>query len=82
MCIRDSVLGDGSGYLASTTDLGNTCHQMLSNYQMRDLGGEGYLRTLELLPDGRSVIVRSYSPLWDQSMVGADQYLEFELDVE
>ena len=38
--------------------------------------------SLELLPDGRSVIVRSYSPLWDQSMVGADQYLEFELDVE
>lgn len=82
MTLNGHVLGDGSGYLASTTDLGNTCHQMLSNYQMRDLGGEGYLRTLELLPDGRSVIVRSYSPLWDLSMVGADQYLEFELDVE
>jgi hypothetical protein len=82
MTLNGHVLGDGSGYLASTTDLGNVCHQMLSNYQMRDLGGEGYLRILELLPDGRSLIVRSYSPLWDQYMVGSDQYLELELDVD
>lgn len=82
MTLNGHVLGDGSGYLASTTDLGNVCHQMLSNYQMRDLGGEGYLRILELLPDGRSLVVRSYSPLWDQYMVGADQYLELELDVD
>lgn len=82
MTLNGHVLGDGSGYLASTTDLGNVCHQMLSNYQMRELGGEGYLRILELLPDGRSLIVRSYSPLWDEYMVGADQYLELELDVD
>lgn len=60
---------------------GNTCHQMLSNYQMRALGGEGYLRVLELLPDGRTVVVRTYSPLLDRYHLGADQNLTFELDM-
>jgi hypothetical protein len=60
------VLGDGCGYLASTTDRGNTCHQMLSNYQMRELGGQGYLRLLEFLDDGRTVRVFTYSPFYDR----------------
>ena len=47
MTFNGHVLGDGTGYLASVTDQGNICHQMLSNYQFRNLGGEGYLRMLE-----------------------------------
>jgi hypothetical protein len=82
MTLNGHVLGDGSGYLASTTDLGNTCHQMLSNYQMNTMGGGGYLRIIELLPDGRTVSVRSYSPLLDRYLMGADQQVSFELDVE
>jgi 3',5'-cyclic AMP phosphodiesterase CpdA len=57
MTLNGHVLGDGTGYLASVTDKGNTCHQMLSNYQFRDLGGEGYMRLLEFLGDGRTVRV-------------------------
>jgi hypothetical protein len=41
MTLNGHVLGDGTGYLASVTDKGNTCHQMLSNYQCRSLGRGG-----------------------------------------
>ncbi len=82
MTLNGHVLGDGSGYLASQTDLGNTCHQMLSNYQMDTMGGGGYLRILEILPDGRTVSVRSYSPLLDRYLMGADQQLAFVIDAE
>jgi hypothetical protein len=39
---------------------------MLSNYQMREQGGEGYMRLLEFLPDGSTVNVFTYSPLYDK----------------
>jgi hypothetical protein len=74
------VLGDGTGYLPSTTDLGNTCHQMLVNYQMREQGGEGYLRLLEFLEDGATVRVHSYSPLLGTFLDEPDQRFEFALD--
>lgn len=66
----------------SPCDRGSVVHQMLSHYQMRELGGEGYLRLLELLPDGRTLVVRSYSPLLDQYLMGADQQMTVVLDVE
>lgn len=65
LTLNGHVLGDGEGYLASENDLGGTVHQMLSNYQMRPLGGEAYLRLLEFLPDGRTLRVMTYSPLHD-----------------
>lgn len=74
------VLGDGTGYLKSTTDTGQVCHQMLSNYQMRELGGEAYLRLLEFQPDGRTIRVKSYSPLYDKYLLEADQLFELKLD--
>ena len=80
LVLSGHVLGDGTGYLASTTDVGNTCHQLLSNYQMRELGGEGYLRILELLPDHRTLVVRTYSPLLDRYLAGADQQMTLRLD--
>jgi 3',5'-cyclic AMP phosphodiesterase CpdA len=82
LTLNGHVLGDGTGYLASTTDRGNVVHQMLANYQMRELGGEGYLRLLELLPDGRTLVVRSYSPLLDQYLMGPDQQMTVVLDVD
>lgn len=80
IALNGHVLGDGTGYLASITDLGNTCHQMLSNYQGRPQGGEAYLRLLEFLPDGISVRVFTYSPLLTTFLTSADQQFEFELD--
>jgi hypothetical protein len=81
MTLNGHVLGDGTGYLASVTDLGNTCHQILSNYQFRNLGGEGYMRLMEFLADGKTVRVYTYSPLYDSYMIEADQKFTFTLDV-
>ncbi|MGE0190480.1 MAG: hypothetical protein AB7T63_00425 [Planctomycetota bacterium] len=80
LVLNGHVLGDGTGYLASTTDLGNTCHQMLANFQMRELGGEGYLRLLEFRPDGRTVQVKTYSPLYDRFLLEPDQQFQITLD--
>lgn len=80
MTLNGHVLGDGEGYLVSETDLGNRCHQMLSNYQMRDQGGEGYLRLIEFLADRRNVRVHTYSPLYDRFMRNDGHFLTFELD--
>jgi hypothetical protein len=80
MVLNGHVLGDGTGYLASTTDTGITCHQMLANYQFRTLGGEAYLRVLELLADGNTVRVYTYSPLYDSFLTDPDQSLTFKLD--
>ena len=82
MTFNGHVLGDGAGYLASETDAGTTCHQMLSNYQMRELGGEAYLRLVELLPDGRTAIVRSYSPLLDRYLTDPAHQFVFTLDLD
>jgi hypothetical protein len=81
MTFNGHVLGDGTGYLASVTKFGNTCHQMLSNYQFRNLGGEGYMRLIEFLPDGRTVRVYTYSPLYDSYLVEPDQNYTFTIDV-
>ena len=74
------VLGDGTGYLASTNDLGHPCYQMLANYQMRELGGEAFMRLLEFQPDGRTIQVKTYSPLYDGYMLAPDQQFRIELD--
>jgi len=82
MTLNGHVLGDGTGYLASVNDHGRVVHQMLSNYQMRDVGGEGYMRLLELMPDGRTMHVRTYSPLVEDFLVATDQQYTIELDVD
>ena len=70
----------GLGFLASKNDRGQTVHQMLVDYQVRSLGGEGYLRLLEFLPDGKTVHVKSYSPLYDKYLEEPEQQFSFELD--
>jgi hypothetical protein len=74
------VLNSGLGFLVSKNDRGDAVHQMLINYQMRQLGGEGYLRILEFLPDGKTVRVRSYSPLYDKYLTDAGNQFSFRLD--
>lgn len=80
LTLNGHVLGDGTGYLASRNDRGHTCHQMLANFQMRELGGEGYLRLLEFRPDGKTVVVKTYSPLYESWLLEPDQQFRFELD--
>lgn len=78
--LNGHVLGDGTGYLASTNDQGRTVHQILSNYQMREMGGEAYLRLMEFHPDGTTVRVRTYSPVFDKYMLAPDHQFIIRLD--
>ncbi len=78
--LNGHVLGDGTGYLASRNDAGRTTHQILQNYQMRELGGQGYLRLFEFLPDSETVRIRTYSPVFDRFMAAPDQSFEIRLD--
>ena len=69
------IWGDGVGYLASKGDCGNVVHQILANYQhpLNPSGGNGYLRLLEFLPDGKTVHVHTYSPYLDSSLTTPEQ---------
>jgi len=66
MVINGHVLNDGLGFLTSTADNGNEVYQMLVNFQMRPLGGESWLRLLEFLPDGETIQVKTYCPLYEK----------------
>jgi hypothetical protein len=80
LTLNGHVLNGGLGFLAGKNDRGDVVHQMLVNYQMRQLGGEGYLRILEFLPDGKTVHVKSYSPLYDKYLSDAGNQFSFRLD--
>ena len=50
------------GYRADRGTHGNVVHQMMVDYEKMQ-GGMGFLRLLEFLPDGKTVQVRTYSPV-------------------
>ena len=72
MVINGHVLNDGLGFLTSTADNGNQVYQMLVNFQMRPLGGESWLRLLEFLPDGETIQVKTYCPLYEKYETGPE----------
>jgi hypothetical protein len=82
MVLSGHVLGRGTGYLASKGEVGNTVHQMLSNYQMLAGGGQGYMRLLEFLPDGDTVQVKTYSPVVDAYLTDEQNQFVIKLDVK
>jgi len=51
------------GYRTDEGDYGNVVHQMMCDYEKMSGGGMGFLRLLEFLPDGKTVQVRTYSPV-------------------
>jgi hypothetical protein len=77
--LNGHVLNDGLGYLASEGAEKHTVHQILANYQMKEKGGEAYLRLMEFLPDGETVQVKSYSPALDQYKTDADNQFTLKL---
>ncbi|WP_158265286.1 metallophosphoesterase [Blastopirellula marina] len=74
------VLNDGTGYRADRNDNGQYVHQILANYQMQTLGGEAYLRLLEFDPNGNTVHVLAYSPLYDRYRLDRDHTFTIQLD--
>jgi hypothetical protein len=64
------VMGRHTGYRRDPNRAGRTVHQMLFNAQglgggsdEKGNGGDGWLRLLTLRPDGRTVDVRTFSPM-------------------
>ena len=68
-----------SAHLVSVGVHGNRVHQILVDYQDADYGGNGWLRLLQFLPDGKTVRVRDYSPLLDQTSSDPACAFDFEL---
>ncbi len=76
MVISGHVLGDGLGFLISEAKPGNEVYQMLVNFQNKPLGGESWLRLMEFLPDGKTIQVKNYCPLYDKYKTGPqDQFI-------
>ncbi len=71
--------GDGSGTLRSTDLAGKGVEQMFFNTQFETFGGDGWLRVVEFLQDGKTVRVRTYSPFHDLYRTGADYEFTFTL---
>jgi hypothetical protein len=58
-----------TAYRADKNTSGKTVHQMMFNVQTlgggwEGNGGDGWLRILEFMPDGKTIQVRTYSPLF------------------
>jgi hypothetical protein len=60
---------------------GNTVHEILADYQIRPLGGEGYLRLIEFLPDGETIQVLTYSPYLDRYLTDRDNLFILQFHV-
>lgn len=65
----NSEFQDNVSYIVDNNDEGNPVHQMMFNVQTlgggwEGNGGDGWLRILEFMPNGRTIGVRTYSPLF------------------
>jgi hypothetical protein len=80
LVLSGHVLGRGAATLVSRGDRGNSVAQVLANFQMLKDGGLGYLRLVELLPDGRTLRQKTYSPSLDVYATGPDQTGELPVD--
>ncbi len=71
--------GDGEGKLVSTSNAGTSVEQMFFNTQFETFGGDGWIRLVEFLQDGKTVRVRTYSPFLDLYRPVADYEFQFQL---
>jgi hypothetical protein len=58
---------------------GDTVYSLLSNYQGRAHGGDGWLRIMEFAPSEGRVYVKTYSPYLNQYETDADSQFTLEL---
>jgi hypothetical protein len=74
------ITAEGSPMLASKNEKGTTTFQILSDFQNRPLGGEGYLTLVEFLPNGKTVQVKNFSPIYNGYLTEPSQQYKLELD--
>jgi hypothetical protein len=60
---------------------GNTVHTLMSDYQGRANGGDGWLRILEFSPANNEIRVRTYSPTLNQFETDADSQFTLSYDM-
>ena len=75
------VLCGHACYTSYKTDkgkAGNTVHEVVVDYQKDVNGGNGWMRLLQFLPDGRTVRTRDYSPILDQSCTMPDRCYDMD----
>ncbi len=80
LTLNGHVLGDGAGVLTSTGKRGAKVHQVLTNFQMLDEGGLGYLRLIEFSSDGSRMKMKTFSPSLGLFATAADQNFELPID--
>lgn len=66
LTLNGHVLVDGLGRTVTATPGGRSVHQVLVNFQMRPVGGDGWLRLLEFKRDRTTVEVVDFSPTRNQ----------------
>lgn len=81
LCGHECAITDYEGDVSFRTDrnaAGRTVAQMMFNAQTADKqwhgnGGDGWLRILEFMPDGKTIKVRTFSPLLAVSALSCDK---------
>lgn len=96
ICGHECEIADYKDNVSFRTDknaAGKTIPQMMFNAQTADKqwhgnGGDGWLRIMEFLPDGRTIKIRTFSPLFALSPLTADKawrtesYDQFDITIE
>ena len=89
MMLNGHVGGDQVGYRVDSNAGGQDVHQMLFNAQFDGggqfgNGGDGWLRIMTFEPDGKTVTIRTHSPLreaWGQSAWRTDAANQFSFEI-
>lgn len=68
-----------TSHRTSKAQTGQVVQEMVVDYQKDVNGGNGWLRLLQILPDGKTVRCQDYSPLIDQRCTMPDRTFDFEL---
>ena len=68
----------GEAVLTSAGDHGNRVHQVLSDYQHLNNGGESWLRYMVFQPEANKIRIHTYNPALDKFMNGPSS--RFDLD--
>ncbi|WP_197528969.1 lamin tail domain-containing protein [Aeoliella mucimassa] len=79
MVLSGHVGGDGVGYQVDPGSDGQLVHQMLFNSQFETNAGNGWIRMVEFLDDGKTVRIRTYSPLHDLQKTDSANSFTFEI---
>ena len=72
---------DHYSYLTSTGDQGNQVHQLLTNYQHMERGGNGYLVLMRFAPRENKIHLRTYSPVLGEFLAAPGNKLELKYEM-